>query len=83
MNRIVESHELLKLFHQLDKRIISEIYGYNLPPKKFNLVAVGGTVLGVLGLKPKSKDMANFEELKKLYVTLGIKPVNWWQIWRY
>jgi len=66
MSRTVSSNEILKLFHQLDKRLFSDFYSFTIPPKKFILVAVGGTVLEILNLKKESKDIDLFIDVKSI-----------------
>ena len=66
MHKTVPSAELITLFHNLDKRLFAQFYSFTLPKKKFDLITIGGTALGLLNLKYNSKDIDLFIELSSL-----------------
>lgn len=57
MHKPILAKELEQLFRTLDKRLITGFYNYSIPPAKFNIIAYGGTALGLRGLKKISKDI--------------------------
>ena len=63
MHKAVYSNQLMSLFKQLDKRLITKFYNFNFPPGQFDIVAMGGTALGLLNLKQVSKDIDLFIQI--------------------
>jgi len=71
MHETVQSQNLIELFHRLDKRILTRFYSFKQPAHKFDLIAIGGTALGLLGLKKQSKDIDLFLELTSVSKICG------------